>query len=224
MEAPGRWKLAAIAAFGISLAVNVQGCTIIGLAVGSSDDARNSRGGPERLLAVRTGHRVVLRLLDGSSIAGRFQGLSRDSTAAPADPEKWASDSIVAAAAVRPTSYRPLRNEMNEAEAWRAQRNILSKGTRILLETSTGECSVPLDSIGQVVAPTSTGLVTGLLVGATLDAIVIAGLHETFTKGPDCSGPDVPGWNPFYAKTGPVPASHPSRLLAPEMPRRLPRP
>jgi hypothetical protein len=163
--------------------------------------------------------------LDGSSIAGRFQGLSRDSTAAPADPEKWASDSIVAATAVRPTSYRPLRNEVDEAEAWRAQRNILStKGTRIHLETRTGECSVPLDSIGRVVAPTSTGLLTGLLVGATIDALVIAGLHEMATQGPDCSGSDVPGWNPFYAKTDPVPASRPSRLLAPEMPRRSPRP
>ncbi len=72
--------LAAIGALCIALAVNVQGCTAIGLAIGAAADARDDSGGPALLLDVKVGRPVTLLLWDGRTLEGRFAGWSRDST------------------------------------------------------------------------------------------------------------------------------------------------
>jgi hypothetical protein len=71
--------LAAIGALCVALAVHVQGCTAIGLAIGTAADARNGSGGPALLLDVKVGRPVTLLLWDGRTLEGRFAGWSRDS-------------------------------------------------------------------------------------------------------------------------------------------------
>jgi hypothetical protein len=72
--------LAAIGALCVALAVQIQGCTAIGFAIGSAVDARDGSGGPALLLDVKVGRPVTLLLWDSRTLEGRFAGWSRDST------------------------------------------------------------------------------------------------------------------------------------------------
>ncbi len=83
------WTLAAIGLLCVAMAVNLQGCTAVGFAVGAAADAQEGSGGPALLLSVKTGRPVTLTLWDGRSLEGRFAGWSRDTAVAIA-----AADSI----------------------------------------------------------------------------------------------------------------------------------
>ena len=82
-------KLALIGGLWVALSTHVEGCTVIGLAVGASADAQQGTGGAALLLDVKVGRPVTLVLWNGETLQGRLAGWSRDSAAAGA-----ASDSL----------------------------------------------------------------------------------------------------------------------------------
>jgi hypothetical protein len=74
------WALAGIATLALVMAIQLQGCTVVGLISGSALDERNGHGGVEFLATVRTGRPVTLTLWDGRTVHGRYLGWHRDST------------------------------------------------------------------------------------------------------------------------------------------------
>lgn len=76
--------LVALCAF---FAVQLEGCTAIGFAVGGIADAGGATGGPGKLVQIGTGQHVILDLWDGSRVEGRFLGWRRDSAATPSPGE-----------------------------------------------------------------------------------------------------------------------------------------
>jgi hypothetical protein len=77
-------QLALIGGLWVALSVHVEGCTVIGFAIGASADAEKGSGGPALLLDVKPGRPVSLLLWNGRTLDGRFAGWSRDSGAAVA--------------------------------------------------------------------------------------------------------------------------------------------
>ena len=58
----------AILALCVALSVHVEGCTVIGYAIGASADAQHGTGGPAILLSVKVGRAVTLHLLTGDAL------------------------------------------------------------------------------------------------------------------------------------------------------------
>jgi hypothetical protein len=87
IRAGRRLQLAVIGALGLALSMNIQGCTVIGFAIGANADSKNGTGGPALLFNVNVGSPVTLLLWDGSTVKGRFAGWSRDSAVALASTD-----------------------------------------------------------------------------------------------------------------------------------------
>lgn len=77
------WSLTTMVVPSLTLAIHVQGCTVIGLTLGSMADRQRNVGGADLLLEVHPGQRMWLTLWDGRTLEGRFAGWSHDSTAKP---------------------------------------------------------------------------------------------------------------------------------------------
>jgi hypothetical protein len=155
--------LAAIGALCIALAVNVQGCTAIGFAIGAAADARDGSGGPALLLDVKVGRPVTLLLWDGRTLEGRFAGWSRDSVDSLALTDSLAS--------TRTSSPR---------------------GATVRLATDRGEIAVPAESIAKVSVTVNRGKIGGLLTGLAADAIVITAARSAVRPHPGgCEGQPV---------------------------------
>ncbi|MEQ1833033.1 MAG: hypothetical protein ABL977_08245 [Candidatus Eisenbacteria bacterium] len=74
--------LLSVAALWGMLAVGIQGCTLLGVAVGSSADNQNGTRATGAIFNVKPGAAIKLDMLDGKDITGRYVGWTRDSAAA----------------------------------------------------------------------------------------------------------------------------------------------
>lgn len=70
--------LSVVAMWGM-LAVSIQGCTLLGVAIGSSADSQNGTRATGAIFTVKPGAAIKLDMLDGKDITGRYTGWTRDS-------------------------------------------------------------------------------------------------------------------------------------------------
>ncbi len=70
--------LSVVAMWGM-LAVGIQGCTLLGVAIGSSADNQTGSRATGALFTVKPGAAIKLDMLDGKDISGRYAGWTRDS-------------------------------------------------------------------------------------------------------------------------------------------------
>jgi len=225
MRSNARRSFTDLAAMTAALGIAASGCSLIGLGVGAISDSRQKMLTLPgwQIETVAKGRDVVLSLADGSTLAGKFEGLVpepweeyrtryasfRSREGAPRLPVLGPGATVKGRngvvtqgdllgfdAGVVLIGYAgrsaPARISLDVVEslsddqgttlesgqlAWLASTRALPLQTTIAISGESGRRHVPSDDVRQVVVPaTRHGKLAGFLIGAVIDAVVIAAI------------------------------------------------